>query len=351
MRVTDMEMTGLAVQRALQELYDVHGSGHGSPRVSGVTLLGSGYEADVFAFSVGVDGDGAREELVLRVYAGEGASEKAAREFAAMGRLREAGYPVPRVLILQHDSSPLGRPFIIMDRIHGVAMEWSPPDDRREELRAVFYRLLVQLHALAGSDILPDHPLARSRDPHAFVDHELSFLSALLSRLEGREPPSLRGALAWLGSRRSEVPCARLAVLHGDFHRNNILMRADGAPIVIDWSNIRLGDCRSDLAWIRVLTRADAQPDAGETELRLYERLAGTEIRMIEYFDVLACARLLLSRLNVLQDGAARQGMRPGAEALMRGKCEFISSVAALLQKRTAIETSDVEDALTAPLR
>jgi aminoglycoside phosphotransferase (APT) family kinase protein len=341
-----MDRTTVVVERGLQALYGSGGTGQGSPRVSDVTLLGSGYEADVFAFSVGADGDGAGEELVLRVYAGEGAAEKAAREFAAMGRLREAGDPVPRVLILHRDSSPFGRPLIIMERIHGAPMEWSPPDDRRQELEALFFALLVQLHALNGSDILPDYPLARSRDPHAGVDDDLSFLSALLSRLEGREPPSLRGAFAWLASRRSEVPCDRLAVVHGDFHRNNILMRADGATFVIDWSNVRLADSRSDVAWTRLCTRAAAQPDRGEAELCLYDQLGGRKVSRIEYFEVVACMRQLLSVLLSLQLGAARQGMRPQAASLMRRDASHVNYVAALLQERTGIRMPDLEDTL-----
>jgi aminoglycoside phosphotransferase (APT) family kinase protein len=351
------DRTTVEVEQGLRELYGSGETKQASPRVSRVTLLGSGYETDVFAFSVGGDNDDAGEELVLRAYAGEGAPEKAAREFAAMGRLREAGYPVPRVLILQRDSSPFGRPFIIMERIHGASMEWSPPagaarDERprRQELQALFCRLLVQLHTLDGSDVLPDHPLARSRDPHAFVDHELSFLSALLSRLEGREPPSLRGALAWLGSRRSEVPCARLAVVHGDFHRNNILMRADGAAFVIDWSNVRLADYRSDVAWTRLGSRAAAQPDGGEAELRLYHQLGGRKVSRIEYFEVAACTLQLLSVLISLQFGAARQGMRPEAVSLMRRDASHISYVAAVLQERTGIKMPDLEDALPAYL-
>jgi aminoglycoside phosphotransferase (APT) family kinase protein len=214
----------------------------------------------------------------------------------------------------------------------------------------LFCRLLVQLHALDGSDILPDHPLARSRDPHAFVDHELSFLSVLLSRLAGREPPSLRGAFAWLGSRRSEVPCARLAVVHGDFHRNNILMRADGAAFVIDWSNVRLADYRSDLAWTRLGTRAAAQPDGGEAELRLYDQLGGRKVSSIEVFEVAACIRQLLSVLISLQFGAVRQGMRPEATSLMRRDAGHVKYVAALLQERTGITMPDLEDNLSALL-
>jgi aminoglycoside phosphotransferase (APT) family kinase protein len=348
-----VDLTVVEVQRRLQGFYRSDEAEGGGSRVSEVTLLGSGFETDVFAFSLAAAGGGSEEgqDLVLRVYAGEGASDKSAREFAAMGRLREAGYPVPRVLALQRDPWPLGRPFVIMERIHGVSLGatyWAAPEDRRLEIHTVLYRLMVALHTLEGSAILPDSPLAHARDPYCFIDHEISTLSELLGRLEGREPPSLRDALAWLISRRSTVPCERLAVVHGDFHPNNVLLRADGAPFVIDWSNVRLGDYRTDIAWTRLITQAEAQPEGGVHELRLYEQQAGEAISRLEYFEAVACIRLLLSVLISLQFGAARQGMRPGAEVLMRRDPAHTRYVAALLQKRTGIAMPDLDSALSA---
>jgi aminoglycoside phosphotransferase (APT) family kinase protein len=348
-------LTAAEVQGGLQAFYDSSGTGHRSPRVSDVVLLGSGFETDVFAFSLAGEAASTEEarDLVLRIYAGEGAAEKSAREFGAMARLREAGYPVPRVLARASDRSPLGRPFLIMERIHGVSLGssyWSAQEDRRRESEASLCRLMVDLHALDGSGILPDSPLASAEDPFAFIDQELSHLSTLLGRLERQQPPSLQAAVSWLISHRAAVPCERLVVIHGDFHPNNVLVRSDGLPIVIDWSNVRLADCRSDLAWMRLITRADARPDRGEAELRLYEQWAGTKVRMIEYFEVAACTRLLLSVLISLQFGAARQGMRPGAEALMRQGSDHLRSVAALLQARIGRKMPDVEDALTALL-
>src|SRR5207248_1527650 len=138
-------------------------------RVSDVTLLGSGYETDVFAFSIAAAGDRTdpARDLVLRLYAGEGAAEKAAREFSAMRRLHEARYPVPQVLTLAQRESPFGRPFLIMERIQGVSLEssyWAASQEQRQELQAVHCRLMAALHALDGDRILPDSPLAGSRN-------------------------------------------------------------------------------------------------------------------------------------------------------------------------------------------
>ena len=56
------------------------------------------------------------------------------------------------------------------------------------------------------------------------------------------------------------------------------------------------------------------------------------------------------STLLSLQFGAAGQGMRPGAEALMRRNPDLMKYVAALLQKRTGLAMPDLEDALSALL-
>jgi hypothetical protein len=71
---------------------------------------------------------------------------------------------------------------------------------------------------------------------------------------------------------------------------------------------------------------------------------------MIDYFAVVACTRLLLSVLLCLRHGAARQGMRPGAEALMRRDGGGNKHVAARLQALTGRKMPDLDDALSALL-
>jgi aminoglycoside phosphotransferase (APT) family kinase protein len=354
-------MTSDEIQQRLQAFYDTGMTSVRHPRVADVVLLGSGYETDVFAFTLQTrSSEGAEESqaLVLRVYAGEDVSEKAEREFDAMNRLRKIEYPVPQVLALQRDWTPLGRPFLIMERIHGVSLDsacWSATLEQRQELQTLHFQLMVRLHALEGKAILPDSPLAASRDPYNFIDHEIAMLSELLQRLEGREPPSLHEVLRWLHSRRESLLCARLSVIHGDFHRNNILIDTEGAPVVIDWSNVRLADYRTDLAWTRlilsIIRQVTSLPDDSEAELRMYEECAGKPVTQIEIFEAIACTRLLLSVLISLQFGAARQGMRPEAEALMRRDTEATFHAATLLQERTGLKMPDLEEALSLLLK
>jgi len=348
----DMQIAEIEVQGALQELYGCGRTGRGRSRLSEVTLLGSGYEADVFAFSLAA-GAGEAEALVLRLYAGEGAGEKAEREYWALRRLRAAGYPVPAARLFRRERSPLGRPFVVMERIDGVnlaATYWPAKGEEHRALAVLLYRLIAGLQALDAGAILPESPLAGTCDPYAAIDQEIANLARLLDRLQGSEPPSLHGVLAWLAERRSHVPCERVVAIHGDFHPGNVLLGAGVAPTVIDWSNLRLGDYRAELAWTRLVTGAGVPPGRAEVELRVYEELMGKPVPEIEVFDVAACARLLLSVLNSLHFGAARQGLRAEAEARMRQDVGFTRRIAARLQALTGRRMPDLDDALSALL-
>jgi aminoglycoside phosphotransferase (APT) family kinase protein len=270
-----------------------------------------------------------------------------------MRRLRAAGYPVPEVRFFQPEPRFRGRPFVVMERIYGVplgATYWSTPDPKLRQLQTVLYRLIARLHALDASAILPESPLVGTRDPYAAFDQEIANLTSLLGRLQGSEPRSLRDVLVWLADRRSSVPCEGVVVIHGDFHPGNVLLAVDEAPIVIDWSNVRLADYRSELAWTRLVTGAGASPGRAEAELRVYEEVTGKPVPDIELFDVAASTHLLLSVLISLRFGAARQGMRPEAEARMRQGAGFARSVAERLQGLTGTKMPDLDDELSALL-
>ncbi len=225
---------------------------------------------------------------------------------------------------------------------------WSPDAAPQQEAQALLCRLMAQLHALDGKAILPDSPLAVSHDPYACVDNELAALARQLDRLEGREPPSLRAVLGWLRIRRAQVLCERPSVVHGDFHANNVLRQADGAAFVIDWSNARLADYRSDLAWTRLVSSVAARPDGGDGELRLYEQLTGKEVTALAYFEAMACAWLIVSVMISLHFGAAREGMRAASAAQRQRAAAHAQFTAALLQERTGIAMPDLEKTLSA---
>src|SRR5207244_3513230 len=117
----------------------------------------------------------------------------------------------PRVLCCRAVDSPFGRPAIVMERIHGSALEWTywmPAADRPPERRHLLFRLMAQLHSIDTADILPDDALFHSNSPHECIDEEIESLENLSDR-HADLPPSLGRTLEWLKIARERIPCER----------------------------------------------------------------------------------------------------------------------------------------------
>ena len=321
-------------------------------RVGRVARVGAGWETEIYSFDVESRpaAQVRREGLIVRLYPGDGASAKAAHEFQGMRQLHDSGYPVPRVFALEGDSAPLGRPFILMERIDGEIM-WplliSSTGGHQQQLLTLFCELFLWLHRLDWRPFVDDAERYEREGPsYAFVDGCLSDASAAFARFP---LPGFDRLLGWLQEQRHLLPCSQPSVVHGDFHPYNILLRGDGSPAVIDWSGLRVTDARFDLAWTLLLTSTYAGAGWRDLILHEYERLAGAKMAQIERFEAFACARRLFEVTASLSEGAERFGMRPEAVAMMQQQKEPLKRVYDLLLARTGLRLAAVETVLASP--
>jgi aminoglycoside phosphotransferase (APT) family kinase protein len=314
-------------------------------RVSDLTSISAGWESDIYSFDVehGSAEERQREALILRIYPGDDAHEKSAREFHGMRQLHTAGYPVPQVLILERENSPFGKPFVIMERIRGQ-MLWpllfGSAGERQQELLTQFCDLFVRLHSLEWRPFVDDVSRYDTGDPYTFVDRGLTQFRHLLARFP---QPGFLPVLEWLEARRDQAVCLRPAPIHMDFHPGNVLLRDDGSAVVIDWTGLDISDSRFDLAWTLLLVSTHEDEEWRDLVLQEYERLAGIRVEQIAYFDVAACARRLFSIVLSLSEGPEKLGMRPGAVTMMKQQMGSIERVHDLLQERTGIRVSEVD--------
>jgi len=314
-------------------------------QVSDLTSINAGWESDVYAFAVdyGPAGGRQREELILRIYPGNDAPAKSAREFHGMSQLHKAGYPVPQVFILEGENSPFGKPFVIMERIEGRnlwPLLFGSPGEDQQALLTLFCELFVRLHALDWRPFLHDETGNDMGGPYALVDLFLGTVRDYLARFSR---PDFLPVVEWLEARRDRVPCPRPSPIHWDFHPANVLLRDDGSAVVIDWTQVGVSDSRFDLAWTLLLVGSYEGLSWRERILREYERLAGVSVEQMAYFDVAACLKRLFSVVVSLSDGAEKLGMRPGAEAVMKQQIGALESVYDLLLERTGIRVAEVE--------
>jgi len=142
----------------------------------------------------------------------------------------------------------------------------------------------------------------------------------------------------WLETRKSTAPSQRLSLAHLDFHPYNILVRKDGRPFIIDWTNFDLTDYRTDLAWTLLLCSTYGEPKMRDRILRMYEKIARSNVDNIEYFEVIAATRRIGSIYLSLRNGAEKMGMLPETVETMRRQKRHIEAVIQFLSERTGIE-------------
>lgn len=333
------------MRRRLQAYYESRFPASEQPKVGEVNNVTGGWEHEMYAFDVErlVAADRRREALVLRIYSGDSAYERAEREFHGMKLLYDAGYPVPRVHVLERASTPVGKPFVIMESVDGQLLGrlvLDAPESKGQEFRALFIDLLVRLHSMDWRPFANYGVDYEALGPYAFADH---YLVEAQDTLRHHSLPGFLPVVEWLRARRDAVPCVRPSVVHRDFHFNNILLRADGSSAVIDWTGLHVSDPRIDLAWTSLLVRTHVSVQRRDYLLQEYERRTGAKIEHLEWFEALACLWRLRDVLLVLSGRTEDLGFRAGTPTLIKQEMGAIRRVYDLLLERTAIRVPEVE--------
>lgn len=301
-----------------------------------IEKIADGWESDnhIVTLEHG-DGHRTREDWVWRIYSGAGNQEKAVLEFNSMQKLFSAGYPVPRVFLLEAENPPIDRPFIMMEFIEGEMM-WRLLDNssegKQKQLLDQFCRLYVQLHNLDWKffdDSLPTY------DPYFFIDQWLTEAREVIQRFPNFDASPL---LDWITAHRDLLACEQPSPIQQDFHPGNILVRADGTSMVIDWAHFAVSDFRFDLSWTLVLTHAHGWAGMRDLILQGYEHHLGKPVNQIEVFEAIACARRLFDLTISLTLGPEHLGMTTKAIDSIRSSMDAHRRVYHLFFKHTGLQ-------------
>jgi aminoglycoside phosphotransferase (APT) family kinase protein len=340
------------IVRALQDYYDQNSAllpDKGDVKITNAISLNVGWESVIYSFDLftGTQRDRQVKKLILRIYPGDDAHHKSIREYTGMQQLHAVGYPVPAVYIVERGKSPSSKPFIIMEHIEGEIM-WPILDRSTQEeaatLLTLFCELFVQLHALDWRDFTFRGDQLTINNLYHYVDqflHWLQDMSDLFPILKTFIP-----VIEWLEVRRDTVPCARPAPVHWDYHPGNVIVQPDGGLKVIDWTQIQVSDPRFDLGWTLLLAGAYSGNEIRRLILEEYQRLCGTEIDNLAFFEVANAVKRLGSVMISISEGADKIGMRPDAIATMRRDFPAVRWVYNLMVERTGIRLPEVEQFL-----
>ena len=331
-------------ERLLEYLRGLH------PDMAGLTVsqledITTGWEAEIHCYTVEYDGEAGRVrvERVIRLFISDSDGRKAREEFKVLSALSGVGFPVPEVFHLETDDSILGGSFIIMERVRGRilsdALHYST-EEEAASLMEEFSRIWVWLHRLDGKKLFPDFSGENTQD---YLDGLFVMAEEIL---DDSDMAWFRPVLDWLRENGSDVESIGLSLIHQDYHMRNVLQREEGSLVVLDWTQAMPGDYRADLAWSMLLMSTYDLPSYREKTLEAYEEAAGARVTDIEYFEVLAAARRLISIASSFSVGAESLGMRPEAVEMMKESKGHLTEVYRRLSEGTGIRLPEFEEIL-----
>ncbi|EQB01055.1 hypothetical protein V475_16000 [Sphingobium baderi LL03] len=240
-------------------------------------------------------------------------------EFELLSRLHETGLPVPRPLFHAGTDTALGSPFMIIERIAGLdtrkVMAAGGGTDRGKIGKSLV-AALARLHAQQAS-LIADLISGDGRDAPA---RELAKWKAVIAA-SGDRSATLRIATQWLETNSFTVECP--VIVHGDYKANNILLKANAEPVIIDWELAHIGDPVEDLAWTMLWTSPDDLVEGMMTPdefLSEYEHQTGTTVdrRRLLFWKIFSLVKLAAIFLKGLETPPG--GVVPRPTLLMLGQ-------------------------------
>ncbi|MEM9307102.1 MAG: phosphotransferase family protein [Pseudomonadota bacterium] len=172
------------------------------------------------------------------------------REFRVMQALAQTEVPVPQVLHLSADTSPLGPQFLVMEMVQGRIF-WDPalPDLSKAERAAVYDTMnatLARLHDVAPGAV----GLDTFGKPGNYFERQLSRWSGQYKQAETTPLPDADWLIDWLGANMAADEGAS-SIVHGDYRIDNMIFAPKGPEVlaVLDWELSTLGHPFADLAY------------------------------------------------------------------------------------------------------
>lgn len=204
------------------------------------------------------------------------------REHRVLVALGGHAVPAPAALGLCADPDVSGAPWLLMEHVDGVPLTTVlPPEwqDRRGVLAEIGAAAVDALAALHTAD-WRGAGLEDFGRPAGFLERQVGRWRKQLQQYRVRDLPQFDAVASWLDAHRPAdgVP----ALLHGDFHLDNMLIADRGGlqvAAIIDWEMATVGDPLIDLGLLLAFW-GDERPDPpAMPKVQAVSRAAGAPTR------------------------------------------------------------------------
>lgn len=173
------------------------------------------------------------------------------REFTVMKALAGTAVPVPRMLHLSAEASPIGRMFYVMDFVEGRIF-WDPalPEARGNDQRAAIYDAMNgTLAALHDVDV-EAVGLGDFGRPGNYFERQLARWTSQYRASETGAIADMDSLIAWL---ETHMPAddGLISLVHGDYRLDNLIFAQDRPEVlaVLDWELSTIGHPFADIAY------------------------------------------------------------------------------------------------------
>ena len=239
------------------------------------------------------------------------------REFTVVDALQESTVPVPKTVAATDDSSVIGCPFYLMERLQGDVLRYSEPERfathaGRRQIGEELVDTLAAIHSVDYEAV----GLGEFGRPAGFTKRQVERWSgqfdwAFEETTAQREVPAIHTTGEWLAENVPDSPAQTL--VHGDYKLDNVIFGPETPPEitgVLDWEMSTLGDPLCDLGWmlffwfddersispiLRAMGPAFLTNDAYLTREEMvarYEAQTGVTVENLTFYRVLAVYKM-----------------------------------------------------------
>jgi aminoglycoside phosphotransferase (APT) family kinase protein len=173
------------------------------------------------------------------------------REYRVMKALESTDVPVPRMLHLSEDDSPIGRQFFVMQFLEGRIF-WDPALAEiatNAERTAIYDSMNATLARLHGVDI-DASGLGDYGKPGSYFERQLNRWTSQYRASETGDIPAMNRLIEWL-ERNIPAEDGLVSLVHGDYRLDNMMFAPDRPDViaVLDWELSTLGHPYADIAY------------------------------------------------------------------------------------------------------
>lgn len=234
------------------------------------------------------------------------------REYRVLKALNTTTVPTPRALLACNDTSILGAPFYLMERVAGIVVRHELPPyatdiaGRRTVSKALL-DALVALHSVDWRAV----GLGDFGKPEGYLERQLRRWSGQLEKSRQRPLPDLDAVTVWLSE---HLPTSSPAtIVHGDYRLDNVMLAHDEPRVVaiFDWEMATIGDPLADVGYLLSFWRepGDPVPEFASDAWRImeqpgflsraevtqyYAERTGRTVREMAFYEALAIWKLAI---------------------------------------------------------